>query len=197
MTGRALPIALCSGGGRGTAIRRSAQHRSLRYITPPLFPPAGGVRPMVGSRRSRRENLRLVMTSFGGDTVVRASRWRGGGSGGPAGKRQASPGLRDLHADRHQRPSIRPDEGGHARGQGDDCGRAGEEWPGSSAVAAATVPGPGTAIRDRSNRSAGYAAGQTIIGVRGVLIPAQERVVSPWCRRARRCRSETRLRFQG
>jgi hypothetical protein len=59
---------------------RSAQHRSLRRITTLLFPAAGGAAVDGGFPASRhRENLGLVITRLGDDTVVKAPRlaWRG------------------------------------------------------------------------------------------------------------------------
>jgi hypothetical protein len=50
------------------------------------------------------------------------------GSGGPAGKRQAGPRPRGLHADCDQQPSTQPQQRRACRGQGRDGGRLGGGW---------------------------------------------------------------------
>jgi hypothetical protein len=100
-----------------------------------------------------RENLGLVITRLGDDTVVKAPRlaWRGG-SGGPTGKPQAGPGPRGLHADCHQQPSTQPQQRRACPGQGRDGGHLGGGW--SRVGPAAAHRRSGTASARNSCRAA-------------------------------------------
>jgi hypothetical protein len=73
----------------------------------------GGPAPGCGLACRWRSVRPLVTTSVGGTLQSKGRVGVEGGSGGPAGTHQAAPGLGDLHADRHQGPFTRPNEGGH------------------------------------------------------------------------------------